>query len=116
MLTFISHSSAIHAVDKVHSGPSDSSVLYIPVCPVTEINAEYLARQLQAFRQGVPGPDFPGGEGESKHIDRPTETSLDGWIGDEGRRAMGLERLIAAESASAGQRSVVEKANSILGL
>lgn len=55
------HFDTIHAVDKVHAGRSDSSVFYIPVCPLTAANAEYLARQRQAFRQGTPAPDFPGG-------------------------------------------------------
>ncbi|CAI4217794.1 unnamed protein product [Parascedosporium putredinis] len=57
------HCDGIHAVDKVHAGKSDSSVLYIPVCPTTEINAKYLVRQRQAFIDGTPGPDFPGGKG-----------------------------------------------------
>ncbi|KAF5018876.1 hypothetical protein F66182_9137, partial [Fusarium sp. NRRL 66182] len=55
------HCDTIHAVDKVHAGTSDSSVLYIPVCPVTKQNGEYMARQRDAFRAGTPGPDFPGG-------------------------------------------------------
>ena len=48
----MSRLAAIHSVDKVHAGSSDSSVLYIPVCPVTDINAEYAARQRAAFRAG----------------------------------------------------------------
>jgi len=51
---------AIHAVDKVHAGTSDSSVMYIPCCPLTETNAEYLVRQREAFSEGRPAPDFPG--------------------------------------------------------
>lgn len=51
---------AIHAVDKIHAGTSDSSVLYIPCCPLTEANAEYLGRQREAFAEGRPAPDFPG--------------------------------------------------------
>ncbi|POR39726.1 Uncharacterized protein TPAR_00084, partial [Tolypocladium paradoxum] len=57
------HCDTIHSVDRLHTGRADSSVLYIPVCPVTDMNAAYLARQRAAFRAGTPGPDFPGGEG-----------------------------------------------------
>ncbi|KAK5995420.1 putative YbiU-like protein [Cladobotryum mycophilum] len=110
------HCDTIHAVDKVHAGQSDSSVLYIPVCPVTDTNVEYLVRQRQAFRDGTPGPDFPGGVGESQHVDRPTEAVLRGLAGVEGRRAMGLEKLVVSSSVSGGQREVVEGANVTLGL
>ncbi|KOS18002.1 Uncharacterized protein ESCO_002841 [Escovopsis weberi] len=103
-------------IDNAHTGKSDSSVLYIPVCPVTESNAEYLARQRQAFREGTPGPDFPGGVGESQHVGRVTEDMFRGWAGAEGRRAMGLERLLVSSGAMTGQREVVERANMILGL
>ena len=44
---------AIHAVDKMHAGKDDSSVLYIPACPLTEANAEYLVRQREAFFEGT---------------------------------------------------------------
>lgn len=43
---------AIHAVDKTHAGVADSSVMYIPACPLTETNARYLVRQREAFLQG----------------------------------------------------------------
>jgi hypothetical protein len=113
-LTF-SYLLAIHSVDKKHQGTSDSSVLYIPVCPVTSINAEYLARQREAFRNGTPGPDFPGGEGEARHAGRPTEEMLRGWTTAEGMRAMGLEKLVADSAALPGQKQVIARANSILG-
>ena len=44
---------AIHAVDKTHAGTTDSSVIYIPACPLTETNAEYLKRQREAFLEGM---------------------------------------------------------------
>ena len=44
---------AIHAVDKIHAGKSDSSVMYIPACPLTEANAEYLKRQRETFFEGT---------------------------------------------------------------
>ncbi|KAF5234576.1 hypothetical protein FANTH_12094, partial [Fusarium anthophilum] len=61
------HCDTIHSVDKVHAGTADSSVLYIPICPITAQNAEYMVRQREAFLRGTPGPDFPGGAGESGH-------------------------------------------------
>ncbi|KAM4065721.1 hypothetical protein HRG_010563 [Hirsutella rhossiliensis] len=109
------HCDTIHSVDKVHGGGSDSSVLYIPVCPVTALNAEYLARQRDAFRRGTPGPDFPGGEGEARHVGRPTEEMMRGWTTPAGRQAFGLEKFDVREGALPGERDVVEKANAILG-
>ncbi|OAA65365.1 hypothetical protein SPI_02152 [Niveomyces insectorum RCEF 264] len=105
------HCDIIHAVDKTHAGRHDSSVLYIPVCPVTEVNARYLVRQRTAFLQGTPGPDFPGGKGESEHVDRPTAAAI---ATDDGLRAMGLSKL-STEGLQNGARSVTERANAILG-
>ncbi|KAI3318091.1 DUF1479 domain protein [Xylariaceae sp. AK1471] len=110
------HCDTIHAVDKVHKGQSDSSVLYIPICPVTEQNAQYLLRQKHAFLDGTPGPDFPGGQGESKHVNRPTVSYLQSHADSEGLRAFGFEKLIAADSDGPGARGVISKANGILGL
>jgi hypothetical protein len=104
---------AIHSVDKVHEGTSDSSVLYIPVCPVTEINARYLVRQREAFLAGTPGPDFPGGKGESEHVGRPGGDHVEGTAG---RQAMGLEKLSIEADATRGGRAALERANTILGL
>jgi hypothetical protein len=107
---------AIHAVDAVHQGKSDSSVLYIPVCPTTATNAEYLARQRDTFLGGYPGPDFPGGKGESEHFGRPTVDYLSKNAPREALQAMGLEKLsVTNEEEGSGARSVVQKANEILG-
>ena len=46
------HCDKIHAVDSIHAGTTDSSVMYIPACPLTEANARYLARQRQSFIEG----------------------------------------------------------------
>ncbi|EXL42929.1 hypothetical protein FOCG_14491 [Fusarium oxysporum f. sp. radicis-lycopersici 26381] len=100
------HCDTIHSVDKVHAGTSDSSVLYIPICPITAQNAEYMVRQRDAFLRGTPGPDFPGGAGESGHVGRGTEKMLDGAA----RRAMGLSAL-----KTEGENEVVAEANRILG-
>ncbi|KAI4286397.1 MAG: hypothetical protein L6R35_004352, partial [Caloplaca aegaea] len=45
------HCDTIHAVDSIHTGTSDSSVLYIPACPLTVANADYLARQRETFAE-----------------------------------------------------------------
>jgi hypothetical protein len=97
----------------VHNGISDSSVLYIPVCPTTEINARYLVRQRAAFAAGTPGPDFPGGKGESNHVDRP---SLDEVKTVMGRRSLGLEKLVSLPGDRPGAVAVVESVNEILSL
>ncbi|KAI0142649.1 hypothetical protein GGR57DRAFT_508727 [Xylariaceae sp. FL1272] len=109
------HCDTIHAVDKIHMGNSDSSVLYIPICPVTEQNAKYLLRQKNAFLAGTPGPDFPGGAGESQHIDRPTVEYLHMHAEPEGLRAFGFQKLVPDESDGPGAREVLAKANAILG-
>ena len=116
---FVTHilDPAIHAVDKIHEGNSDSSVLYIPVCPITQTNVEYLARQRDAFLSGLPGPDFPGGKGESEHIGRPTLDYVSGHVQSEGMQSMGLERLSAMEREEMiGGRMAIQKANEILAL
>ncbi|TGJ78873.1 hypothetical protein E0Z10_g9890 [Xylaria hypoxylon] len=109
------HCDTIHAVDKIHNGQSDSSVLYIPICPVTEKNAKYLVRQRNAFLAGTPGPDFPGGEGESKHVNRPTVSYLQSHANSQGLRAFGFEKLVTVESDGPGALRVLKKANEILG-
>ncbi|KAI0409220.1 DUF1479 domain protein [Xylaria palmicola] len=109
------HCDTIHAVDKVHNGNSDSSVLYIPVCPVTEQNARYLLRQKKAFLEGTPGPDFPGGQGESLHVNRPTEAYLRAHADAEGLQAFGFEKLEATGSDGPGAREVIMRTNKILG-
>ncbi|KAI1089284.1 DUF1479-domain-containing protein [Rostrohypoxylon terebratum] len=108
------HCDTIHAVDKVHKGNSDSSVLYIPVCPVTELNSKYLVRQRQAFLDGTPGPDFPGGRGEADHINRQTESSLRSYASAEGLRAFGFEKLVPAETDTNGAKNITSLANEIL--
>jgi hypothetical protein len=106
---------AIHAVDKKHGGTSDSSVLYIPVCPTTKASAEYVARQRAAFLQGTPGPDFPGGEGESRHIGRATEDYVKKYCDPVGVQAMGLGKLATVEGDTEGGKAAVQQANEVLG-
>ena len=84
------HCDSLHAVDKVHAGQGDSSVMYIPACPLTQANAEYLTRQREAFLSGLPGPDFPGGKGESEHAGRMTTQDVEKAGGKQALAAMGL--------------------------
>ncbi|KAI1462935.1 DUF1479-domain-containing protein [Daldinia caldariorum] len=109
------HCDSIHAVDKVHKGKSDSSVLYIPVCPLTEMNARYLVRQRDAFLNGTPGPDFPGGRGEADHINRQTQLHLRSYATTDGLRAFGFERLVADATDTSGAKAITSMANEILG-
>jgi hypothetical protein len=110
------HCDTIHAVDAVHAGKTDSSVLYIPSCPLSVGNAEYLARQRAAFLAGTPSPDFGGGKGESEHVGRPGVEDVERVDAQEGLRAFGLKRWDeGAEGLSAGQREVLGRANGILG-
>lgn len=99
----------------MHKGTSDSSVLYIPICPVTELNAKYLVRQRDAFLNGTPGPDFPGGQGEANHVNRPTEAVFRSYADAEGQRAFGFEKLVASEADTVGSKKVTSLANEILG-
>lgn len=113
------HCDTIHAVDGVHTGNSDSSVMYIPVCGLTVNNAEFLARQREAFLQGWPCPDFGGGIGESKHVGRPVAQDLERLYGvdrDDGLRAFGFKSWDSKEAGlTEGQRTVLDRANKILG-
>ncbi|KAF2215823.1 hypothetical protein CERZMDRAFT_34315 [Cercospora zeae-maydis SCOH1-5] len=110
------HCDTIHAVDKVHAGKSDSSVLYIPACPLTVSNAKFAARQREAFLQGAPCPDFGGGVGERRHIGRPGVQDVHKVNPVEGMRAFGLRAWDPAEPGlSEGQRTVMKEANKILG-
>ncbi|KAH8684214.1 hypothetical protein BGZ60DRAFT_397031 [Tricladium varicosporioides] len=108
------HCDAVHAVDKVHNGKGDSSVMYIPACPLTETNAAYLSRQRGTFLRGNPGPDFPGGKGESEHIGRPGLEDLKCYVDSTGLRAMGLERWLG-KSGSRGEINMFSVANKALG-
>ncbi|KAI0186423.1 hypothetical protein EV127DRAFT_463294 [Xylaria flabelliformis] len=109
------HCDTIHAVDKVHQGQSASGVLYIPICPVTEQNVQYLMRQRKTFLDGTPAPDYPGGQGESQHVNRPTESYLRAHADSYGLRAFGFEKIPTAESDSHMSKEVIRKANEILG-
>jgi hypothetical protein len=106
---------AIHAVDKKHNGTTDSSVLYIPVCPTTEESAQYVVRQRAALLEGTPAPDFPGGKGESEHVGRVTKSDLRSNASQAGLQTLGLDKLVAAEADTPGAKEAVRRANVVLG-
>lgn len=90
--------------------------MYIPACPLTEVNSQYLVRQREAFIAGTPGPDFPGGKGESNHIGWPTKDDVVRNISVEAQQAMGLARFDSEEkSVSRKERNMLDAANRILG-
>ena len=90
--------------------------MYIPTCPLTVENTEFLAKQRERFLAGTPSPDFGGGEGESNHIGRATVEDVRQVNPIEGMRAFGLE---AWDSDAAGltgaQRELMRRANNMLG-
>ncbi|KAH7076339.1 hypothetical protein BKA63DRAFT_440688 [Paraphoma chrysanthemicola] len=105
------HCDAIHSVDKEHRGTGDSSVMYIPTCPMTPSNVRYLSRQRETAGAFSPPPDFPGAGG-------PGELDFQGqleWgsVSAGGLQAMGMGSVPwqVTESMSEGERSVIEKAN-----
>ncbi|KAI6791528.1 DUF1479-domain-containing protein [Hortaea werneckii] len=110
------HCDTIHAVDGIHAGKTDSSVLYIPSCPLTVQNAKFLAKQREAFLNGWPCPDFGGGVGESQHVGRPGVQDVEKVNAGDGMQAFGLKAWDSdAAGLQPGQREVMDRANKILG-
>jgi len=108
------HCDTIHAVDKVHSGNNDSSVMYIPACPLTEGNARYLVRQKEAFLNGTPGPDFPGGKGESDHVGRMSKEDVAAAGNEAGLRAFGLSSWNVDKARDKPERRLLKVMNAIV--
>jgi len=104
----------IHAVDAVHVGKGDSSVLYIPAAPLCEINAKYLASQKEAFLERTPPPDFPGGNGERGFVGTGETKDI---VSQEGLTAFGLgeKPWEIPAGASEGEAQVIKQGNQILG-
>lgn len=109
------HCDTIHAVDKVHGGKGDSSVMYIPACPTTRASIDYVRQQREHFERGIPPVDFPGGVGESSHVGRPGSEELKGVASTEGLRAFGYAPFDVSAAASKGERAVLEYGNRVLG-
>jgi uncharacterized protein YbaR (Trm112 family) len=109
------HCDTIHAVDKVHAGKGDSSVMYIPACPTTRRNLEYVKQQRYEFIQGIPPSDFPGGQGESEHIGRPDAAAFMAMSGVQAQRSMGFSQFDVAAAKEEGEASVLRYGNEIMG-
>ncbi|KAI0020058.1 hypothetical protein F4780DRAFT_386456 [Xylariomycetidae sp. FL0641] len=110
------HCDTIHAVDSVHAGKGDSSVLYIPSCPTTRTNVDYARVQRECFIRGTPPSDFPGGQGESQHVGRPGPDALKAMAGVEGLRAAGFAPFDVSIAESEGEAEVLRYGNHVLGL
>jgi hypothetical protein len=74
-----------------------------------------VVRQRAAFVEGTPAPDFPGGEGESRHIGRATEEYVRKYCNPLGVQQMGLDKLVMVDRDTPGGRAVVQEANKVLG-
>ncbi|KAI2607211.1 DUF1479-domain-containing protein [Hypoxylon fragiforme] len=82
------HCDMCHAVEIEHRGEGISSVAYVAATPTTEINSDYVKRQLEAFLKGTSPEDFPDGCDESKLKGYPgSDIILNGGIG---RKAVGF--------------------------
>ena len=109
------HCDTVHAVDAVHAGSGDSSVLYIPACPATRANLDYARRQRDHFVRGIPPSDFPGGPGESAHVGRPGAEELKGLAGVEGLRAAGFAPFDVSMATSEGEAEALAYGNKVMG-
>ncbi|CAH0035518.1 unnamed protein product [Clonostachys rhizophaga] len=104
------HCDTAHMVEAEHQGTEDASVFYIPSFPLCDINAMYLKRQRENFLNLCPPPDFPGGIGESEHIDAGSVADLS----PGGKRAMGCGPFDPNLASTPGEKSAYEFANKTL--
>lgn len=74
-----------------------------------------MARQRVSFLNGTPGPDFPGGKGESEHVNRPDEAYLRSHADPAGLRAFGFEKIAHTAEDTNGAKRLTMSVNSILG-
>jgi hypothetical protein len=109
------HCDTIHAVDKVHQGTGDSSVMYIPACPASKLNLNYAKHQLQHFLEGIPPADFPGGQGESEHIGRPGLEYLKAVSGEEALRSFGAAPFDLSIARTEGEARILQYGNDLMG-
>ena len=103
----------IHSVESYHTGPDDSSVIYIPAVPLTPRNAQYLAKQRDHFLKGMPGPDFPQGIGEVGFVNPGKESDISA---PQGLLGMGMAKYSVKDGARAGAKEAVKQANELIGL
>lgn len=106
------HCDMIHAVEPIHKGNSDSSVMYIPAVPLTIRNIEQLAETKLCFQTLEPSPDFPGGSGEKGFKGVGT---LQDITTTQGLNAFGYGApLNIDKNTTFGEREVLELANKCL--
>jgi hypothetical protein len=113
------HCDSVYALDNTPGTGSDidTTILYLPACPLTQTNALYLARQRKAFLLGQPGPDFAVqsmNRGESIHMARPGVQEVSDTGGDDGLRAAGLLPWDDDDAETDVEAEVLEMANNIL--
>lgn len=89
--------------------------MYIPACPTTKSNLDYLKKQRDTFFAGTPPPDFPGGKGESEHNQRADVSYLFGRARPESLSAFGMEPFEETAMDYPGQGEVLNYANKVLG-
>ncbi|KAH7098698.1 hypothetical protein BKA62DRAFT_712069 [Auriculariales sp. MPI-PUGE-AT-0066] len=82
------HSDLVHSVEEDHTGPGDSSVMYIAAVPSTPQNLAYIVRQRDAFVQGRTPPDYGKGGSEAWVKGVGTEADV---VDPVSRRAMGFD-------------------------
>lgn len=99
------YADGIHSVEASNKGNNAASVLYIPSVPLTRDNAKYVRDQRACFLEGIPPPDFPGGQGESKFTGRVGEEAI---LSDEGRRAMGLAPFDVDDAQNEGEKKLLQ--------
>lgn len=109
------HCDTIHAVDMVHTGKSDSSVLYIPASPTTRANVDYIRQQRDAFEAGIPPNDFPGGVGESEHVGRPGVETIKEVGSTAGLKSLGYAPFDLSQARSEGEAEVLRYSNTVMG-
>ena len=111
------HCDLVHAVDSIHMGRHDSSVLYIPSAPLCKRNLEYAWAQRESFFKGLVGPDFPGfpdSIGETKHIGRAGVEDVYEEGGEDALKEFTLDRFEEDDNFPRGALRAVHKANKIL--
>lgn len=105
------HCDMVHAVESIHQGTGDSSVLYIPAVPLTVTNVLELAKTKQCFEKLEPSPDFPGGPGECGFRGVGTVNDIDN---ERGLRAFGYAEFDTSVATSDGEKQVIKFANRVL--
>lgn len=96
--------------------PSPSTVMSLPICPLTRTNALYLLRQRKAFLLGQPPPDFQqtSRDHDSRWAGRLGVQEISDTGGVEALRAMGLAPWDEDDVEGIMEAEVLEDANNVL--